>query len=104
MLDRLAKLQPTILPQPKVHSLALRLTRVGSAELEIAFASHGSHDWDLAAADLLVHEAGGVLTDLSGRPLSFSRAHLTHGPLVAAGPARHKALLALLRDRMPEFA
>jgi len=104
MLERLVKLEPTILPQPKVHSLALRLTRVGSAELEIAFASNGSHDWDLAAADLLVHEAGGVLTDLSGRPLSFNRAHLTHGPLVAAGPARHKALLALLRDRMPEFA
>jgi len=51
-----------------------------------------------------VHEAGGVLTDLSGRPLSFNRAHLTHGPLVAAGPTRHDALLALLRDRMPEFA
>jgi myo-inositol-1(or 4)-monophosphatase len=104
ILERLTKLQPTILPQPKVHSLALRLTRVGSAELEIAFASHGSHDWDLAAADLLVHEAGGVLTDLSGLPLSFNRAHLTHGPLVAAGPARHEGLLALLRDRMPEFA
>ena len=103
MLERLTKLEPTILPQPKVHSLALRLTRVASAELEIAFASNGSHDWDLAAADLLVHEAGGVLTDLSGRPLSFNRAHLTHGPLVAAGPARHDALLALLRDRMPEF-
>jgi myo-inositol-1(or 4)-monophosphatase len=104
MLERLTKLQPTILPQPKVHSLALRLTRVGSAELDIAFASGGSHDWDLAAADLLVHEAGGVLTDLAGRPLSFNRAHLTHAPLVAAAPARHEALLALLRDRMPEFA
>jgi len=31
MLERLTKLQPTILPQPKVHSLALRLTRVASA-------------------------------------------------------------------------
>jgi myo-inositol-1(or 4)-monophosphatase len=103
MLERLVNLQPTILPQPKVHSLALRLTRVASAELEIAFASGGSHDWDLAAADLLVHEAGGVLTDVSGRPLSFNRAQLTHGPLVAAGRARQDALLALLRDRMAEF-
>jgi hypothetical protein len=45
-----------------------------------------------------------VLTDLAGRPLSFNRAHLTHAPLVAAAPARHETLLALLRDRMPEFA
>jgi myo-inositol-1(or 4)-monophosphatase len=104
MLERLEKAEPTALPQPKVHSLALRLTRVATGELDIAFASGGSHDWDLAAADLLVHEAGGVLTDLAGRPLSFNRPHLTHGALVAAGPARHQALLALLRDRMPEFA
>ena len=103
MLERLEKAEPTALPQPKVHSLALRLTRVATGELDLAFASGGSHDWDLAAADLLVHEAGGVLTDLAGRSLSFNRPHLTHGPLVAAGPARHKALLALLRDRMPEF-
>ena len=104
MLERLEQAEPTALPQPKVHSLALRLTRITTGELDIAFASGGSHDWDLAAADLLVHEAGGVLTDLAGRPLSFNRPHLTHGALVAAGPARHKAILTLLRDRMPEFA
>ncbi len=104
MLERLEKIDSTMLPQPKVHSLALRLTQVGSAELDVAFASGGSHDWDLAAAALLVHEAGGVLTDLAGRPLSFNRPQLKHGALVAAGPARHEALLTLLRDRMPEFA
>ena len=32
------------------------------ARLDIAFASENSHDWDLAAADLSVHEAGGALT------------------------------------------
>ena len=59
-LDRLAGLNPGILAQPKVHSLALRLARVAHGELDAAFASPGSHDWDLAAADLLVHEAGGA--------------------------------------------
>ncbi len=104
ILERLEKAEPTALAQPKVHSLALRLTRVVTGELDVAFASGGSHDWDLAAADLLVHEAGGVLADLGGRPLAFNRPHLTHGALIAAGPARHKAVLALLRDRMPELA
>jgi myo-inositol-1(or 4)-monophosphatase len=103
-LDRLEKVTPAILPQPKVHSLALRLTRVGAGTLDVAFSSGGSHDWDLAAADLLVHEAGGLLTDLSGRPLRFNRADGAHGALVAAGPGRHGALLELVRDRMPEFA
>ena len=103
-LEKLERLTPAILPQPKVHSLALRLTRVGAGTLDVAFSSGGSHDWDLAAADLLVHEAGGLMTDFAGRPLSFNRPHLVHGALVAAGPARHGALLQLVRDRMPELA
>jgi myo-inositol-1(or 4)-monophosphatase len=103
-LDRLARLTPTVLPQPKVHSLALRLTRVAQGELDAAFASGGSHDWDLAAADLLVHEAGGVLTDFAGQMLSYNRPHVVHTALIAAGPARHGTLLELVRDRQAEFA
>ena len=103
-LERLERAVPTALPQPKVHSLALRLTRVASGDFDIAFASNGSHDWDLAAADLLVHEAGGVLTDFAGRPLSFNRPQIVHDALVAAGPARHEAFLALAREHRREFA
>jgi myo-inositol-1(or 4)-monophosphatase len=103
-LDKLAGLNPEIFPQPKVHSLALRLTRVAHGELDAAFASPGSHDWDLAAADLLVHEAGGLMTDLAGKPLIYNRPHTEHGALIAAGPPRHATLMDLLRDRLPEFA
>ena len=103
-LDRLSGISPNILAQPKVHSLALRLTRVAHGELDAAFASPGSHDWDLAAADLLVHEAGGALTDFTGRPLSYNRPHVVHGALIAAGPARHGRLIDLVRDRQSEFA
>jgi myo-inositol-1(or 4)-monophosphatase len=103
-LDRLEAVTPSILPQAKVHSLALRFARVAHGHFDAAFASGGSHDWDLAAADLLVHEAGGLLTDLSGRSLRYNRPHVVHGALVAAGAARHGTLIALVRDRMPEFA
>ncbi len=103
-LDRLAGLTPNILAQPKVHSLALRLTRVAHGGLDAAFASPGSHDWDLAAADLLVHEAGGVMTDMAGRALSYNKPDTLHGALIAAGPARHSRLIELVRDRQSEFA
>jgi myo-inositol-1(or 4)-monophosphatase len=103
-LERLEKITPAMLPQPKVHSLALRLTRVAHGALDAAFSSGGSHDWDLAAADLLVHEAGGVMTDFAGRELRFNRPKVVHGALIAASPARHGALIELVRDRMPEFA
>lgn len=103
-LDRLAGLQPQVRPQPKIFSLALRLARVAQGVLDAAFASRGSHDWDLAAADLLVHEAGGVMTNLSGRPLGYDQPQAVHDALVAAGPARHGTLIDLVRDRMAEFA
>jgi myo-inositol-1(or 4)-monophosphatase len=103
-LERLAKLNPQIDAQPKIHSLALRLARVADGQLDAAFASGGSHDWDLAAADLLVHEAGGVMTNLAGRGLVYNRSHLVHGALIAAGRERHAALIDLMRNRMAEFA
>lgn len=103
-LDRFSNLAVGTLAQPKVHSLALRLTRVAQGALDAAFASRGSHDWDLAAADLLVHEAGGALTDLTGRPLKYNGSQAVHGALVAAGQARHDTLIGLMRDRKTEFA
>ena len=103
-LDRLSSLTPDTQAQPKVHSLALRIARVAQGAFDAALASPGSHDWDLAAADLLVHEAGGVLTDFVGRPLTYSNAHGAHGALVAAGQARHGTLINLVRDRETEFA
>ncbi len=103
-LDKLSLIAPGMLPQPKVHSLALRLTRVAHGELDGAFASPGSHDWDLAAADLLVHEAGGAMTDFSGQALRYNAPLVVHGALIAAGPARLGTLVDLLRNRKLEFA
>jgi myo-inositol-1(or 4)-monophosphatase len=103
-LDRLSGMAPEILPQPKVFSLALRIARVAHGALDVAVASGGSHDWDLAAADLLVHEAGGALTDFAGQLLKYNEPKSSHGALIAAGHARHAALIELVRDREIEFA
>ena len=103
-LKSLATLWPEIVAVPKIHSLALRLARVAQGTLEAAFVSHSGHDWDLAAADLLVHEAGGALTTLGGEPPIYNRADPVHGPLLAAGRARHAALVAIVRERRAWFA
>jgi myo-inositol-1(or 4)-monophosphatase len=59
----------------------------------------GSHDWDLAAADLLVHEAGGALTSLTGAALTCNRPDPVHDLLAAAGRERHAELVDLFRER-----
>src|SRR4051812_16545967 len=48
MLDRIVAGGTGIVPMPRVHSLALRLTRVAHGELDAAVAGGNGHDWDLA--------------------------------------------------------
>ena len=103
-LDSLAAVEPRIVTAPRIPSLALRLARVATGALDGTFAASNSHDWDLAAADLLVHEAGGLVTSLTGESLIYNRPDPVHGALVAAGRARHQLLLDLIRDRLAEFA
>jgi len=97
-LDRLGAVLPPLTRLPRGHSLALRLARVAQGACDAAFAGGNSHDWDLAAADLLVHEAGGALTPIAGGTLAYNRPVPRHGMLVAAGRARHAALIELLGD------
>jgi myo-inositol-1(or 4)-monophosphatase len=97
-VERLQKAGQAIAPLPRVHSLALRLTRVAQGVIDLAVAGGNSHDWDLAAADLLVHEAGGALTTFSGRVLTYNRATPVHEPLVAAGRELHGHLMGLVRQ------
>jgi myo-inositol-1(or 4)-monophosphatase len=103
-LKSLTILLPEIATVPPIPSLALRLARVAQGTIDAAFVSHSAHDWDLAAADLLVHEAGGVLTTLGGEPPIYNRADPVHGPLFAAGRARHAALFAIVSERRAWFA
>ena len=97
-LERLGSILPPFTKLPRGHSLALRLARVAQGACDAAFAGGNSHDWDLAAADLLVHEAGGALTTLGGETLVYNRPKPKHSALVAAGRERHQALSDLMRD------
>jgi myo-inositol-1(or 4)-monophosphatase len=97
-LERLGSIMPPFTKLPRGHSLALRLVRVAQGACDVAFAGGNSHDWDLAAADLLVHEAGGAITPLAGGMIVYNRPVPRHGMLIAAGRDRHAALIGLLGD------
>ncbi len=98
-LEKLPAFDPPVTIVPRIPSLALRLARVAQGIIDAAIAGGNSHDWDLAAADLLVHEAGGALTPLTGESLTYNRPEPRHGMLIAAGRDRHAALLKLLKDQ-----
>jgi myo-inositol-1(or 4)-monophosphatase len=56
------------------------------------------HDWDVAAGDLIVHEAGGLVTDHAGATLRYNRERPLQHSLVAAGPKLHALLIAQVKD------
>lgn len=66
-----------------VPSLAYRLAMVADGSLDATFVKPNSHDWDLAAADLILSEAGGRLVDARGRGPTYAGAEIRHGALVA---------------------
>ncbi len=98
LLNKLAAVAPPFTVVPRVPSLALRLARVAQGACDIAIAGGNSHDWDLAAADLLVHEAGGALTPIGGSAVVYNRPVPRHGMLIAAGKDRHAILIELFGD------
>jgi myo-inositol-1(or 4)-monophosphatase len=75
-----------------VTSLAYRFALVAAGEIDAAIARPGSHDWDLAAADLLVHEAKGRLADLSGNRPRYNGREPRHPTLLATTPALSEAM------------
>lgn len=85
---------------PRIHSLALRFVRVAIGEADAALAAAHAHDWDIAAADLVLREAGALLTEFDGHVPQYNRPAPLHGALAAAGRTMHPALLRALADSL----
>ncbi|WFU17899.1 3'(2'),5'-bisphosphate nucleotidase CysQ [Bradyrhizobium sp. CB3481] len=102
LVQRLSTSPGDITLHPRIGSLALRLCRVADGSLDAAFAGGQSRDWDLAAANLIVQEANGRMTALSGDTIEYNRREVMHGVLVAAGHDRHARIVEHFRDhRLP---
>ncbi|WP_159730366.1 3'(2'),5'-bisphosphate nucleotidase CysQ [Methylosinus sp. Ce-a6] len=83
--------------QNRTPSLALRVADVASGRNDLTIASADSKDWDIAAADVILTEAGGVLSELEGVPLRYNRPQLRRDMLIAAPRAIFPESLALAR-------
>lgn len=74
---------PRITTILKVGSATIKgcLVAEGAADIYYSFETTG--EWDTCAIDLIVHEAGGVLTDLTGKQMLYNRDdHTNHGFIV----------------------
>ncbi|MGK2959938.1 MAG: inositol-1-monophosphatase [Candidatus Malihini olakiniferum] len=80
--------------------------RTGSAALDLAYVAAGRVDgffaiglkpWDFAGGELMVREAGGIVTDFVG-----GHNYISSGNLVAGNPRVVKSILYIIREQLSE--
>jgi myo-inositol-1(or 4)-monophosphatase len=84
MIKRFTQPFGTIERISKIPSLAYRLAMVADGRLDATIVKPNAHDWDLAAADLILTNAGGGVCDIHGEPLAYNSTTARHGVLFAA--------------------
>jgi myo-inositol-1(or 4)-monophosphatase len=78
---------------PRVPALAYRMCLAARGAIDFAVAAENSHDWDIAAADILLEETGARLIDASGERLRYNARQVRRGALLAASDAGAPRLL-----------
>ncbi len=92
-----SKIWPTPWPHVEsfmVNSVAYRMALVATNRADALLTLSGKSDWDLAAADLLVREAGGMVSDHQGFELTFNRKNTRHPSVLVANADLYPKLLA----------
>ena len=79
------------------NAMAWRMSLVAAGHWDATVALNEKSDWDLAAAVLLVQEAGGTATDRHGRQFVFNRESVVQKGAIAAGAGLHPLIMDRLR-------
>ena len=80
-----------------VNSMAYRMAVVASGRFDATITTTKKCEWDIAAAHLIVEEAGGCVTNIDGTSITYNseRAHTDN--VLCAGKKLHDVLLAGLK-------
>jgi myo-inositol-1(or 4)-monophosphatase len=78
-------------------SLAYRMALVAQGKFDGMLTFRPSWEWDIAAGDLILREAGARVTDKAGLPLRFNNPHPTQNGVVAGGALLHAQVITLLQ-------
>ena len=95
-------------PWPKikigmVNSIAYRIALVARGDYDACINLRPQNDWDIAAADLILREAGGRCTNRDGAPYQFHGAGGKNQSVIAANPVLQGKLVAKLEEFEPKF-
>lgn len=82
-----------------IGSIAYKMALVSAGLADAVISLEPKNEWDVAAGALLVEAAGGVVTDGSGRPLTFNRRDTLLDGVIAAGPSTYEAIREMMTHR-----
>ena len=88
----------------KPNSLALRMAKLAAREADAWVEGRTIHEWDVAAAALILTEAGAPVTDRHGAALLFNKPDPVIRGLVTATPAQHGLALHYLQHALATLA
>jgi len=77
---------PKTMYSEQANSIALRICQIADGLFDCCVTLRPKNDWDVAAADLIIEEAGGLLTTGTGKRLVFNREKPLHDHIVATCP------------------
>jgi myo-inositol-1(or 4)-monophosphatase len=84
-----------------LNSIAYRMVTVASQAFHASLSLSAKSDWDIAAADLILSEAGGLSTTSQGAKLVYNQKNPVHDTVISSGLALHPLLLDMLKDFTP---
>ncbi|MFT6558120.1 3'(2'),5'-bisphosphate nucleotidase CysQ [Sneathiella sp.] len=84
-----------------LNSIAYRIVLVASQQYDASLSLSAKSDWDIAAADLILSEAGGLSTTTKGQHLVYNQKVPLHETVISSGQALHPELMNVLGDFVP---
>jgi myo-inositol-1(or 4)-monophosphatase len=102
MFEHPAWNNPPNRPWPAMHietrnSIAYRMALVSNGAFDATLALSAKRDWDMAAADILVREAGGIVTAHDGAIPRYNGEQAIQPSMISAGPKLHAEILSRVR-------
>ena len=90
----------TLMKVKLTGSVAYKFAQISAGMADATFSLTPKNEWDICAGTMLVEEAGGVVTDRFGKPLTFNNAKTLLPGLIAAS----SVLYGPLRDVILEVS
>ena len=96
--DKLEKKKLKIKDIEKIGSIAYKIALVAKGKIDATLSFTRKSDWDIAAASLILEEAGGKISLINGDEISYNTKDLKIPSLISANKIIHKKFCDIIHN------